>query len=687
MDECTSQSLQKIKVALDFSDDALTPEKEKSSCLSSDKLGWRKPVSTCSLSPVKRTLFLKKRKSSAQFKHMIGNTLADRSNHIMDKQVTSLVQQTDVPFQRYVAPLKNGIDICSHSTLGISEHVSGSSGEENNGDSCFSSPIRTPLPESNGYMNISDSPASSSGVSCSSPVRSPPETPPHTRKLRALTLFDTPRTPKTLMRRLKPKLDESEVLMDTRHETPVTNPTSTKRKGHTHISRIANHLKDKPDESTMLCNSLSSQSAHNQQFTTAISSRQVNINPFTPDNRTVSSKRSRIPKLRNEENIDALNMEDEDERPAKRIHLKENNISRYAQEFHEVCKIGDGEFGSVYKCVNRLDGCAYAIKRSKKPLAGSIDEANAIREVCAHAVLGKHRHVVRYYSAWAEDDHMVIQNEYCNGGSLADMLDENLQTSRCTEERDAQDILVQVAKGLKYVHSQNLVHLDIKPGNIFVCKESKSIETFDEKDVDSLIEETVYKIGDLGHVTCVEDPQVEEGDCRYLANEVLQEDYSHLAKADIFALGLTIFELASGKTLPKNGPEWHIIREGHLPHLPHYSDAFNSLLKDLICPTPSARPSAAALLQHPLLSTYCKKSKQQLRKELNEQKFQIQILTRELENARKSSCESHQQATAGSNMRRGGMSATRKQHNTMRGGKSTRLVGRNCNRSMSLNIC
>ena len=41
--------------------------------------------------------------------------------------------------------------------------------------------------------------------------------------------------------------------------------------------------------------------------------------------------------------------------------------------------------------------------------------ANAIREVCAHAVLGKHRHVVRYYSAWAEDDHMVIQNEFCNG--------------------------------------------------------------------------------------------------------------------------------------------------------------------------------------------------------------------------------------------------------------------------------
>ncbi|PKU31892.1 wee1-like protein kinase 2 [Limosa lapponica baueri] len=286
------------------------------------------------------------------------------------------------------------------------------------------------------------------------------------------------------------------------------------------------------------------------------------------------------------------------ELPTKRYPLKESNmVSRYKKEFLELEKIGVGEFGSVYKCIKRLDGCVYAIKRSKRPLAGSSDEQLALREVYAHAVLGHHPHVVRYYSAWAEDDHMIIQNEHCNGGSLQDALLENAKLGQYFPEAELKEILLQVSMGLKYIHNSGLVHLDIKPS-------------------------------DLGHVTSVTNPQVEEGDRRFLANEVLQEQYCYLPKADIFALALTVALAAGSAPLPHNGALWHHIRKGNIPPIPQkLPHGFLELLKLMIHPDPVERPSATALTKHPVLRPSRGKAVQ-LQKQLNVEKCKTAMLER-----------------------------------------------------------
>lgn len=122
------------------------------------------------------------------------------------------------------------------------------------------------------------------------------------------------------------------------------------------------------------------------------------INPpdVNPTGQLLSKKRSRSvrsldsPKFKPPIlNLNDSDEEEEIEQPTKRVALQESNILRYHKEFVELTLIGEGEFGSVFKCLNRLDGCVYAIKKSTKPVAGSSFEKTALNEVYAHAVLGK----------------------------------------------------------------------------------------------------------------------------------------------------------------------------------------------------------------------------------------------------------------------------------------------------------
>lgn len=376
----------------------------------------------------------------------------------------------------------------------------------------------------------------------------------------------------------------------------------------------------------------------------------MNVNPFTPDTVRRMSEQQCENSWRTDDDDYGHRIkrsltsseEDDDDAflPPKRRAVQAFMLSRYESEFLELESIGVGEFGAVYKCVKRLDGCLYAIKRSRRPLAGSANEQLALKEVYAHAVLGHHPHVVRYYSAWAEDDHMIIQNEYCDGGSLSDAIVKKEVQGELFMEGELKDLLLQVSMGLKYIHSSGLVHLDIKPSNIFICQcPSKSATAgegaSEEEDEASAPVGVIYKIGDLGHVTSINNPQVEEGDCRFLAIEILREDYSHLPKADIFALGLTVLLAAGANSLPQNGAEWHALRQGQLPKLPqNLCWNFRALLQLLQHPDPEKRPSAKELCKHPVLKDDGPGKIAQLQKELNVEKFRTAMLEKELEEAR-----------------------------------------------------
>lgn len=246
-----------------------------------------------------------------------------------------------------------------------------------------------------------------------------------------------------------------------------------------------------------------------------------------------------------------------------------------------------------------MDGITYAIKASKQPVLGTSYEQMAWRETCAHAVLISHENLVRYHSAWIEPDgRFFVQLEYCNGGSLDDIIEKNRRNRLYTSEQQLKQILHQISDALAFMHAQDLAHLDIKPANIMLSQRSINIH-FDKDDNDDE-HDIIYKLTDLGHVSQISLSSIEEdGDSRYLALEALQKSHSkqiNLTKCDIFSLGLTLYVCATNGELPKQGNEWQQLRLNiiqYLHSISHCTNQFNELLLGRMCHLdPNQRPSA-----------------------------------------------------------------------------------------------
>ncbi|KAK9086502.1 hypothetical protein Syun_028896 [Stephania yunnanensis] len=253
-----------------------------------------------------------------------------------------------------------------------------------------------------------------------------------------------------------------------------------------------------------------------------------------------------------------------------------DGLSRYRTDFHEIEQIGYGNFSRVFKALKRVDGCMYAVKHSANQLLQDNDRRRALMEAQALAAIGSHQNIVGYYSSWFENEQLYIQMELCDSSLSIH------RSSLSWTEGEVLEVLHQIAKALQFIHEQGIAHLDVKPDNIYVKK-------------------GIYKLGDFGCATLLDGSlPIEEGDARYMPQEILNDKYEHLDKVDIFSLGAAIYELVRRTPLPVSGPQFLNLREGKIPLLPGHSLQFQSLLKAMVDPDPVRRPSARELVENPI---------------------------------------------------------------------------------------
>ncbi|NWY57686.1 E2AK2 kinase, partial [Chionis minor] len=204
---------------------------------------------------------------------------------------------------------------------------------------------------------------------------------------------------------------------------------------------------------------------------------------------------------------------------------------RFLESFKNIEPIGAGGYGNVFKATAKLDKRTYAIKRVRFT-------KNVMREVKELARL-EHENIVRYSFSWKGYDHVTdpylreksdekilclfIQMELCEKGPLDNWIEKNRQHQKY--HKMAQTKFLQILEGVKYIHSQQLIHRDLKPQNIFISHEDK------------------IKIGDFGLVTSVVYGTLtrNRGTESYMAPEQFGDKYGN--KVDIYALGLIWFEI------------------------------------------------------------------------------------------------------------------------------------------------
>jgi serine/threonine protein kinase len=142
-------------------------------------------------------------------------------------------------------------------------------------------------------------------------------------------------------------------------------------------------------------------------------------------------------------------------------YRRNNRIGDANIQYFLSKEIGRGQYGYVFKAravdqfrVNRV----VAIKKKSRE-----GDCEAFSEVCVHAKL-RHPNIVDLYHVFSDQLHYYLAMEYCENGSLADLL----KRSGPLELSNVRDIGIQIFGGTKYIHSQSFVHRDIKAENVLI---------------------------------------------------------------------------------------------------------------------------------------------------------------------------------------------------------------------------
>lgn len=223
------------------------------------------------------------------------------------------------------------------------------------------------------------------------------------------------------------------------------------------------------------------------------------------------------------------------------------------QLYRRLETLGKGAYGSVHKGIHIQTGSVVALKIINLDTEDD-DVADIQREVALLTALRDAPNVTKYYGCYVDGPRVWLVMELAQGGSVRSLM--KATDDGTIEEKYIVLIIREVLIGLAYLHKSSIIHRDIKAANVLVSSTGKVMIC--DFGVSALLATTTSKRN-----TFVGTPY-------WMAPEVAQPMPNYDTKADIWSLGILIYEMVKG-TPPHSNLDFakvlHLIPRAKAPRL------------------------------------------------------------------------------------------------------------------------